>query len=92
VQACIKRNADDRQEFLNQANARMLKGFDSQTNFFMVNAAMPAGPVIEQLAARGVLVAPPIARYDTYVRVSLGTRADMDAFWRAWDEIVRMTM
>src|SRR5439155_20366276 len=33
----VLRNADDRQEFFNQANARMLRPIDSQTNFVLLN-------------------------------------------------------
>src|SRR5215469_4544769 len=42
-----KRNADDRQEFFNQAMARMLKPIDSHANFVMMNAHRPADDVIE---------------------------------------------
>jgi hypothetical protein len=31
VRTSVRRNADDRQEFFNQANARMLRTIDSQT-------------------------------------------------------------
>jgi histidinol-phosphate aminotransferase len=36
------RNVDDRQEFVNQAHARMLKPIDSQTNFVLMNSERPA--------------------------------------------------
>ena len=41
VRIGVKRNTDDRQEFMNQANARMLRCIDSQTNFVMMNPQRP---------------------------------------------------
>ena len=93
LRAGIRRNADDRQEFYNQANARMIKGIDSHANFVMVNSGMRATHAVEQLKALGVLVAEPFPGFDSYIRVSLGSEADMRAFWRAWDRIApTMTM
>ncbi len=43
----VKRNEDARQEFFNQAMARMLKPIDSHTNFVMMNTHHPAEQVIE---------------------------------------------
>jgi histidinol-phosphate aminotransferase len=85
VRQSVNRNADDRQEFLNQANARMLRSIDSLTNFVMLNAARPAAEVVEHFAKHRVLVAGPVPGFPTYIRVSLGSRSDMGEFWRVWD-------
>jgi histidinol-phosphate aminotransferase len=81
----VQRNADERQEFFNQTHARMLRPIDSQTNFVMVNAERPAVDVVEHFKARGILVSGPFPAFDTYIRVSLGTSAEMREFWRVWD-------
>ena len=80
----IVRNSDDRQEFINQCHARMLKPVDSAANFLMMDAGAPAVRVIEHFRKNGVLIAP-IPGFDTSIRVSLGTPPEMAAFWRAWD-------
>jgi histidinol-phosphate aminotransferase len=85
VRASIGWNADDRQEFLNQANARMLRSIDSLTNFVMLNADRPAGPVFEHFAQHDILLARPTPPLESYIRVSLGTSDDMREFWRVWD-------
>lgn len=94
VQRSRRRNADDRQEFLNQANARMLRSIDSQTNFVMMSTEHPAGTVAQQVSAgfviehfarNGIVLARPFSPLDRYVRVSLGTTAQMREFWRVWD-------
>jgi histidinol-phosphate aminotransferase len=85
VRNTARRNADERQEFCNQANARMLRTIDSQANFVMLNTGHAAADVIAHFERHGVLVAGPFAGYDKHVRVSIGTPADMREFWRVWD-------
>jgi histidinol-phosphate aminotransferase len=81
----IQRNTDDRQEFFNQALARMLKPIDSHANFVMMNAFRPADEVIQHFRQNKVLIGRPFPPLDTYIRVSLGLPDEMHAFWRAWD-------
>ena len=81
----IKRNEDVRQEFFNQAMARMLKPIDSHTNFVMMNTHHPAEQVIEHFRKNNVLIGRRFPAMDSYIRVSFGTPGDMAAFWRVWD-------
>ena len=85
VRQGIKRNDDDRQEFMNQVNGHMLRAIDSQTNFVMVNPMRPPDEVIEHLKKNNILIGPKYPVLDKYIRVSLGTPSEMQAFWRAWD-------
>jgi histidinol-phosphate aminotransferase len=85
VRASMVRNTDDRQEFFNQGDSRMLRGIDSRANFVMLNTNRPAIQVVEHLKKHNVLVPKPFAGFENYIRVSLGTAEDMRAFWRAWD-------
>ena len=82
VRASRIRNADDRQEFFNQANARMVRWIDSQTNFVMLNVGRPAEQVVTHFKSNRILLPEP--RFDKYVRVTLGTPAEMQEFWRVW--------
>ncbi|HXN53814.1 MAG TPA: aminotransferase class I/II-fold pyridoxal phosphate-dependent enzyme [Candidatus Acidoferrum sp.] len=85
VRLGVKRNTDDRQEFMNQANARMLRCIDSQTNFVMMNPQRPPDEVIEHLKKHNILIGPKYPALDKYIRVSLGTPEEMKIFWQAWD-------
>jgi histidinol-phosphate aminotransferase len=90
VRVSASRNTDARQEFFNQANARMLRWIDSQTNFVMLHGAhpavaRPAVEVIEHFKEHEILVGPPIPSFEKSIRVSLGTAAEMREFWRTWD-------
>lgn len=85
VRTSLARNEDDRQEFFNEANARMLRVIDSRANFVMMNAGRPAAPIVEHFRKHNVALAPPFAGFEHYLRVSLGTPEDMRTFWRVWD-------
>jgi len=87
VRLFVKRNADTRQEFFNQATARMVKPIDSHTNFVMMNTYHPAEEIIEKFHKQNVLIGRRFPPMDTYIRVSLGTPEEMKAFWQAWDTL-----
>ena len=86
VRASANRNIDDRQEFFNQANARMLRWIDSQANFVLLHTARPAAEIVERLSQHDILVAP-VPAFEKSIRVSLGIPAEMREFWRVWDLI-----
>jgi histidinol-phosphate aminotransferase len=85
VNLSVRRNANDRQEFYNQANARMLRAIDSHANFVLLNTGGPAEEAIDHLKKHHILVGPPLPSMAKYIRVSLGTPAAMLEFWRVWD-------
>ena len=85
VRTSVTRNADDRQEFFNQANARMLRAIDSQTNFVMLNTEWPSLEIVEHFKRHNVLVAGSIPSFDRYIRVTIGVPSAMREFWRVWD-------
>ncbi len=85
VRAAIARNADDRQEFMNQTNIRMLRAINSHANFVMLDPLRPSEMVLEHLNAHYILVAPVMAPMNKYIRVSLGTPDEMREFWRVMD-------
>jgi histidinol-phosphate aminotransferase len=87
VKEFIRRNRDDRQEFVNSAGVRMLMPIDSHTNFVMMNIQHPADPVIEHFKMHKILIGRHFPPMSDYIRVSLGTPDDMRAFWQIWDLI-----
>ncbi|MGB6962862.1 MAG: histidinol-phosphate transaminase [Candidatus Acidiferrum sp.] len=84
VRLNVKRNADDRQEFFNQANARMVKGIDSHTNFAMLRTGRNAAEIIEHFKKNNVLIGRLFPSMSSYIRVSFGTPPEMKEFWRVW--------
>ncbi len=89
VQHSVKVNNDARQEFFNQAVARMLAPIDSQTNFVMIRAYQGADAVIEHFRKNKVLIGRKFPLMDHHVRVTLGTEAEMREFWQVWDKMPR---
>jgi len=87
VSATVRRNADDRQEFFNQAMARALKPIDSHANFVMMNTLHPAKDVIQHFRKNDVLIGRCFPPMDTYIRISLGRHEEMLAFWSTWDKL-----
>jgi histidinol-phosphate aminotransferase len=85
VRTAIKRNADDRQEFMNQTNNRMLRAMDSHANFTMLNPMRPADMVFDHLKRNNILVAPLNPAMDQFIRVSFGLPDEMREFWRVMD-------
>ncbi len=85
LRTVVNRVADDRQEFYNQANARMLRVIDSHANFVMLDTTRRAIDIVHHFSRNGIALAPPFEPLRQYVRVSLGTASDLQAFWRVWD-------
>jgi histidinol-phosphate aminotransferase len=85
VQAAVKRNADDRQDFFNRAQTRNFNPIPSQTNFVMMNTERPVDQIIEHFRKNNILVGRPFPPMSTFLRVSLGTPPQMGDFWRVWD-------
>jgi len=85
VREFVKRNTDDRQEFFNQAQARMIKPISSHTNFYMMDVHQPATKVIEHFRKNNVLIGRKFPPLDTHIRVSFGKPDEMTEFWRVWD-------
>jgi histidinol-phosphate aminotransferase len=89
VSEFVEQNANDRQEFFNQAMARSLKPIDSHANFVMMNSFRPAEETIEHFRKNNILIGPHFPQMDTFIRVSLGRQEEMRAFWSAWDLLPR---
>ena len=85
VRDFVRRNADDRQEFFNQAMARALKPIDSHANFVMMNTFHSAEEVIQHFRKNNILIGRRFPPMDTYIRISLGRPEEMRAFWQTWD-------
>jgi histidinol-phosphate aminotransferase len=87
VRDAVRRNADNRQEFFNQAMARALKPIDSHANFVMMNTFHPAEEIIQHFRKNNILIGRRFPPMDTYLRISLGRPEEMKAFWQTWDTL-----
>jgi histidinol-phosphate aminotransferase len=90
VRRSVQRNTDDRQEFFNQANARMLRTLDSHANFVMLDTQRPGIAMVEHFRTNRVLVSGPTYGFPKSIRVSLGTADEMRTFWRVLDLLPRL--
>jgi histidinol-phosphate aminotransferase len=85
IERCVVRNYNDRQEFMNQVNARMLRALDSHTNFVCLNVMRPAVEISEHYSKNNFALAPSVPSMPNYLRISLGPPEEMREFWRVWD-------
>jgi histidinol-phosphate aminotransferase len=92
LRLAIKRNADDRQEFFNQAQLRMLKPLDSHTNFYMMDSGRPARQVIDHFEKHNIRIGREFPPLTNYVRISLGLPSEIEEFWRVWDLMPHVEM
>jgi histidinol-phosphate aminotransferase len=85
VRHSFKRNNDDRQEFYNRTNGRMLGQIDSHTNFVFMNTGLPSSQVIEHFERNNIVLGPAAPQMGKYVRVAISTEENMKEFWRVWN-------
>lgn len=69
-------------------NAMGYATIPSDANFFMIHLKKPAAPFVEQFFKKGVLVGRPFPPMVEYLRVSIGSPAEMDRFLKAFPEVV----
>jgi histidinol-phosphate aminotransferase len=87
VASSARRNANDRQEFVNQAVAQGLRPIDSHANFLMMDTFHPAKDIVEHFRRNKILIGGPFPAMNTHIRISLGLPEEMSAFWKIWDAL-----
>ena len=85
MQAAVRRNAADRQEFVSQATRRGLQPIPPYANFVMMDAGRPAVEVSNYFQQNGILIGRRFPPLDNFVRISLGKPNEMQQFWKVWD-------
>lgn len=85
LDSAIRRAVHDREEFNRQVAARGLKAIPSHANFVMMDSSRPTQIVIDHFKSHQIRIGRPFPPFDTHVRVSLGTPAEMKQFWQVWD-------
>jgi histidinol-phosphate aminotransferase len=79
-----RKNAAERTRFVSEMTKLGLRCMESHANFVMVDVKRPVGPLIRALAAKRMKVGREFTALPTFLRVSLGTSAEMDAFYPAF--------
>jgi len=88
VEASRQRNLAVREECCDSLRARGLHVIPSQANFFMVDLGREVKPVIAALRDRGVEVGRLFPALSTHLRVTVGTREEMQAFLVAFASVM----
>ena len=83
-----KINTDIRTDTFAWLAANNYKFIPSQTNCFMVDTGRPGKEVIAAMAEKNVYIGRVWPVWPTYVRITVGTRSEMDKFQTAWKEVM----
>jgi len=83
-----KINTDTRNEVFSWLTANNYKFIPSQTNCFMLDTGRPGHDVMEAMAQRNVFIGRVWPVWPTYVRITVGTRSEMDKFQTAFHEVM----
>jgi histidinol-phosphate aminotransferase len=86
-----KINTDVRNEVFSWLTANNYKFIPSQTNCFMLDTGRPGNDVIEAMAQRNVFIGRVWPVWPTYVRITVGTRSEMDKFQTAFHEVMNQS-
>jgi histidinol-phosphate aminotransferase len=89
VARVAKLNAAQRTLFIDTMRRAGYTCAGSQANFVMVNLRRPVAPLIPAFAKRKLLVGREFPAMPTFLRVTLGTDAEMRQFYPVFNEIVR---
>jgi histidinol-phosphate aminotransferase len=85
TQAMAARIRADRSEFLAQATKRKIETLPCYTNFVMMKTGRPIRDLIAYFRTQKIAIGRPFPPMLEHARISLGTPAEMKAFWKAWD-------
>src|SRR5713226_2938983 len=81
-------NATIRQKTFDWLSSQGYSFVPSQSNCFMLDAKRPAKEVIDALAKRNVYIGRVWPVWPTYVRITVGTQPEMDAFREAFQAVM----
>jgi histidinol-phosphate aminotransferase len=76
-------NATERSRFVSEMQKRGFSCAEPHGNFVMVNVDRAVAPVIAAFRSKNILVGREFGAMPTFLRVTLGTKAEMDAFYAA---------
>lgn len=83
-----KINADIRNETFEWLTANNFSFIPSETNCFMLQTSRPGREVMTAMAQRGVYIGRVWPIMPTYVRITVGTRSDMQKFQAAFKQVM----
>jgi histidinol-phosphate aminotransferase len=83
-----KINTDIRTDVFSWLTANNYKFIPSQTNCFMIDTGRPGKEVMTAMAQRNVYIGRVWPIWPNHVRITVGTRSDMDKFQAAFKEVM----
>ncbi|WP_411347336.1 histidinol-phosphate transaminase [Paenibacillus sp. WLX2291] len=89
VDDCRSKNREGMDVLLGEFDRLGLPYFPSETNFIMVDTKHNAMDIFQGMLRRGVIIRAGHQKYPTYIRVTIGTPEENEAFIRALEETLQ---
>ncbi|MDD2430103.1 MAG: histidinol-phosphate transaminase [Firmicutes bacterium] len=84
---CFRENASMKREFYNKCKAEGIEYVESEASFVLIRVER-AKDIVQEMLKKGVIVRSAASfGLDDYIRVSLGTKQQMEKFWNLFTEI-----
>jgi histidinol-phosphate aminotransferase len=84
-----KRNTDTKKFVYGELEKLNLKWIPSEANFMMIDLGKPARPISSGLRGRNIEVGRIFPALPNFLRVTIGTRPQMESFVAAFREVIR---
>ncbi|MCM3784001.1 histidinol-phosphate transaminase [Neobacillus mesonae] len=89
VSECRKRNREGVEYLQGEFDRLGLHYFPSHGNFILVEVGKPGGEMFDELLRQGIIIRPGFQVYPTYIRVSVGTSEQNEAFIKALENVLK---
>lgn len=89
VEKCRQNNAEGIRYFQQEFDRMGLQYFPAHGNFVMVDVRTSGKDVFQSLLSKGIIVRPGFSRYPSYIRVSVGTPEQNQAFIGVLEQVLR---
>ncbi|NBD22571.1 histidinol-phosphate transaminase [Paenibacillus glycinis] len=88
LQSCRARNAEGKAYMYREFDRLGLHYFEAHGNFIMVDVKIPSGQAFDGLLRRGVISRARWAHYPTYIRITIGSQEQNEAFVAALESVL----
>jgi len=88
VENGVLKNTEVLEYVYNELDKRQIEYIQSNANFVFINTKRDANEVFEKLLEKGIIVRPGFPKMESYIRVTIGSREEMEEFILKLEEIL----
>ncbi|QHW30175.1 histidinol-phosphate transaminase [Paenibacillus rhizovicinus] len=88
LNSCVTRNAEGKAYMCKEFDRMGLQYYEAHGNFIMVDVKLPSGQAFDGLLRRGVIARANWKHYPTYIRITIGSQEQNEAFIAALESVL----